>query len=72
MNVATKWGLTKKNYEQMVLLHNELADKGFEICAFPCNQFGGQEPGTPQEIHEFATKTHGAKFLLFEKIDVNG
>ena len=56
----------------MVQIHNELSSQGFEICAFPCNQFGAQEPGTAQEINDFATKEHGAKFLMFEKSDVNG
>ena len=40
VNVASKWGLTDKNYRQMVAMHGELADQGFEILTFPCNQFG--------------------------------
>jgi glutathione peroxidase len=56
----------------MVQLHNELKGQGFEICAFPCNQFMKQEPGTAQEIHDFAVGQHKAQFLMFQKCDVNG
>lgn len=73
VNVATKWGLTDKNYKQLTALHNELAaSKGLRILAFPCNQFGNQEPGTNEEIKKFATETYGAQFDMFAKIDVNG
>eukprot|EP01126_Amoeba_proteus_P014562 TRINITY_DN1642_c0_g1_i2.p1 TRINITY_DN1642_c0_g1~~TRINITY_DN1642_c0_g1_i2.p1 ORF type:complete len:154 (-),score=25.62 TRINITY_DN1642_c0_g1_i2:68-529(-) len=72
VNVASECGYTKTNYEML----NEMYDRyyhttEFEIVAFPCNQFGRQEPGTNQEIKEFATK-HGVKFQLMNKIDVNG
>ena len=53
-------------------MHNEMKDQGFEVCAFPCNQFGGQEPGTPDEITSYAKTTHSANFMFFEKCDVNG
>ena len=56
----------------MVQMHADLADKGFEILAFPCNQFGEQEPGTPEEINAFAREKYGAKFHMFQKCDVNG
>ena len=56
----------------MVQIHNDYADKGFEIFAFPCNQFMGQEPGSEEEIKKFATEKYGAKFVLFGKIHVNG
>lgn len=73
VNVATKWGFTDKNYKQLQALHDELAEsKGLRILAFPCNQFGSQEPGTNEEIKEFAQGKYGAKFDLFAKIDVNG
>ena len=49
-----------------------MASKGFQILAFPCNQFGHQEPGTNQEIHDWAKKTFDVQFPMFEKIDVNG
>lgn len=74
VNVASKWGLTKTNYVQF----SELADKyrlrGFKILAFPCNQFGGQEPGSHDEILEFVESNFGArdKFTWFEKGHVNG
>lgn len=63
--------MTKKNYEQLVNLSQKLKSRPFEILAFPCNQFGGQEPGAPQEIREFANR-HGVTFMMMEKIDVNG
>ena len=53
-------------------MHSELRDEGFEILAFPCNQFMKQEPGTDEEIKEFARGKYGAEFPLFSKIDVNG
>lgn len=52
-------------------MHNKYHDKGLEIVAFPCNQFGRQEPGTNAEIKAFAGK-FGAGFLMMDKIDVNG
>ena len=55
VNVAQNWGLTDKNYKQLTALHNELKDVGLQIFAFPCNQFGGQEPGTNEEIKKWAT-----------------
>ena len=53
-------------------MHKDLKAQGFEILAFPCNEFGGQEPGTPEEINEFARGKYGAEFPIFEKIIVNG
>ena len=53
-------------------LHHEYSERGFEILAFPCNQFMGQEPGTNAEIKAFARNTYGAEFPLFAKVDVNG
>ena len=53
-------------------MHDDLSARGFEVLAFPCNQFGGQEPGTPEEIHKFATGKYNAKFPLFAKCEVNG
>ena len=70
-NVASKWGLTEENYTQMAELHSSYAEKGLRILAFPCNQFGAQEPGTNQVIKQFALD-RGAKYDLFSKIDVNG
>jgi len=53
------------------VLYERYASRGFEILAFPCNQFGGQEPGTNAEIQAFA-KARGATYPVFGKIDVNG
>ena len=53
-------------------MDSDLNAKGLRIIAYPCNQFGGQEPGTPKEIDEFARGKYGAKFPITEKIDVKG
>lgn len=52
-------------------MYDRLAPRGFEVLAFPCNQFGGQEPGSAAEIRAFANR-YGAKFPMFGKVDVNG
>ncbi|NP_001296701.1 phospholipid hydroperoxide glutathione peroxidase, mitochondrial-like [Hydra vulgaris] len=70
VNVASK-GLTELNYAQLADLHTKYAEKGLRILAFPCNQFGNQEPGTDLEIKAFAL-ARGAHYDLFSKIDVNG
>jgi len=73
VNVASKWGFTAKNYEQLQALYDELSTaKGLRILGFPCNQFGGQEPGTEREIKMFAMENYRVTFDLFSKIDVNG
>lgn len=74
VNVASKWGLTKREYTQMAKLAEEFYDQGLRILLFPCNQFGGQEPGTPDEIMATASKFGATKekFVFFEKADVNG
>jgi len=71
VNVASKCGLTPQ-YAGLERLHERFADRGFSVLGFPCNQFMGQEPGTPEEIAEFCSMTYGVTFPLFEKIDVNG
>lgn len=72
VNVASKWGLTNVNYTELVKLHEKYAESnGLRILAFPCNQFGGQEPGTDAEIKTFA-EGFGVKFDMFSKIKVNG
>ena len=71
VNVASKCGLTPQ-YTALEALHERLAPRGFSVVGFPCNQFGGQEPGTAEEITEFCSMTYGVTFPLFEKIDVNG
>jgi glutathione peroxidase len=71
VNVASKCGFTRQ-YEGLEKLHEQYADRGFAVLGFPCNQFGGQEPGTAEEIQEFCSTTWGVTFPLFEKVDVNG
>lgn len=71
VNVASKWGLTKQNYKELVEVYDKYNSQGLEVLAFPCNQFGGQEPAPEAEIKAFA-QGFGAKFPLFSKIDVNG
>jgi glutathione peroxidase len=71
VNVASKCGLTPQ-YEGLERLQKRYADRGFSVLGFPCNQFMGQEPGTPEEIATFCSTTYGVTFPLFEKIDVNG
>lgn len=72
VNVASQCGFTKSNYSQLTELYNKYKDKDFEILAFPCNQFGSQEPGTNEEIKDFACTRYKAEFPIFDKIDVNG
>ena len=71
VNVASKCGLTPQ-YAALEALQARLADRGFSVVGFPCNQFGGQEPGTAEEIEEFCSLTYGVTFPMFEKIEVNG
>jgi glutathione peroxidase len=71
VNVASKCGLTPQ-YTALEALQEKYADRGFSVVGFPCNQFGGQEPGTAEEIQEFCSTTYGVSFPLYEKIDVNG
>ena len=71
VNVASRCGLTPQ-YADLVKLHQEYAPRGFTVIGVPCNQFRGQEPGTPEEIQEFCSTTYGVDFPLLEKVDVNG
>ena len=71
VNVASEWGLTF-HYEGLQELYNEYNSHGLEILAFPCNQFGAQEPGTNDEIKSFCTEKYNVTFPIFNKIDVNG
>ena len=64
--------MTKQNYVELVQLYAELEPKGFQILAFPSNEFGGQEPGTNHEIMENTRATYGVNFPMFEKTEVNG
>jgi len=71
VNVASACGLTPQ-YEGLEALYQSKRDRGLEILAFPCNQFGEQEPGTEEEIKTFCTGNFGVTFPMFSKIDVNG
>ncbi len=71
VNVASECGLTPQ-YEQLQALHEKYADKGLAIVGVPCNQFGGQEPGTATEISQFCKENYGVEFDLMAKVDVNG
>jgi glutathione peroxidase len=71
VNVASQCGLTPQ-YSGLQQLHEEYGDCGFSVLGFPCNQFGAQEPGTPDEIADFCDTSFGVTFPLFEKIEVNG
>lgn len=63
--------MTKQNYAELADVRKRYGPQGFEVLAFPCNQFGGQEPGSSDAVREFA-KSKGAEFPVFDKIDVNG
>lgn len=71
VNTATQCGFTPQ-YAELQALYEKFHDKGFEILDFPCNQFGGQAPGTQDEIHEFCTGKYHITFTQFQKCDVNG
>ena len=71
VNVASRCGFTKQ-YSGLEKLYREYEGKGFEICGFPCNQFGKQEPGSDKEIKEFCTANFGVTFPMYSKIEVNG
>ena len=71
VNVASKCGLTPQ-YEGLERLQKTYGDKGFSVLGFPCNQFGGQEPGSADEIATFCSATYGVTFPMFEKVEVNG
>ncbi len=71
VNVASKCGLTPQ-YTQLEALQETYGKRGFDVLGFPCNQFGGQEPGSAAEIEEFCSMTYGVSFPMFAKIDVNG
>ena len=71
VNVASKCGLTPQ-YTSLEALQQKYKDKGFTVVGFPCNQFGGQEPGTNEEIKQFCSSKYDVTFPLLDKIDVNG
>ena len=71
VNVASKCGLTPQ-YSALENLHSTYKDKGFAVLGFPANNFGGQEPGSENEIQEFCTTNFGVDFPMFSKISVKG
>jgi glutathione peroxidase-family protein len=71
VNVASKCGYTPQ-YDGLQALYETYKDQGLEIVGVPCNQFGGQEPGSAEEIQTFCKVNYGVKFTLLEKQDVNG
>jgi len=71
VNTASKCGFTPQ-YAGLEALHKRFAARGFSVLAFPCNQFGGQEPGTDADIQSFCDLNYQTSFPLFSKIEVNG
>jgi glutathione peroxidase len=71
VNVASECGLTPQ-YAGLERLYQELKNHDFMVIGFPCNQFGGQEPGTEQQIQEFCSRRYGVSFPLSAKLEVNG
>jgi glutathione peroxidase len=71
VNVASKCGYTPQ-YKGLEAIYEKYKSKGFEILAFPCNDFGGQEPGTNEEIENFCSLNYNVSFKLFDKIKVLG
>lgn len=71
VNTASQCGFTPQ-YAGLEALYKKYKDRGFAVLAFPCNQFGAQEPGTAAEIGAFCESNYGVSFPMFDKIDVNG
>jgi glutathione peroxidase len=71
VNVASRCGFTPQ-YDGLEKLHVQFGDRGLAVLGFPCNQFGGQEPGTETEIKDFCRLNYGVSFPMFAKIAVNG
>lgn len=71
VNTASECGFTPQ-YAGLEALNKKYSEKGLAVLGFPCNQFGGQEPGDSAKIGSFCTRNYGVDFQMFEKIDVNG
>ena len=71
VNTASACGFTPQ-YEALEQLHKKYSARGFSVLGFPCNQFGGQEPGDARAIESFCKQNYDVTFPLFAKIDVNG
>ncbi|XP_022845506.1 probable glutathione peroxidase 8 [Olea europaea var. sylvestris] len=72
VNVASKCGMTNSNYTELNQLYEKYKDQGLEILAFPCNQFGEEEPGSNEQIVDFVCSRFKSEFPVFGKIEVNG
>ncbi|WP_024506453.1 glutathione peroxidase [Bradyrhizobium sp. ARR65] len=71
VNTASKCGFTPQ-YEGLEAIYREFSPRGFAVLGFPCNQFGGQEPGNAKDIGEFCASKYDVTFPMFDKIEVNG
>jgi glutathione peroxidase len=71
VNTASACGFTPQ-YKGLEALHQQLSPRGFSVLGFPCNQFGGQEPGDARQIEQFCSSNYAVTFPMFAKIDVNG
>jgi glutathione peroxidase len=71
VNTASECGYTPQ-YQGLEELHKKFSGKGLDVLGFPCNQFGGQEPGDSHQIASFCQKNYGVDFQIFDKVDVNG
>ena len=71
VNTASKCGFTPQ-FEGLEVLNEQYKDQGLTIIGFPCNQFGGQDPGSNEEIGAFCQKNYGVSFPMMAKVDVNG
>lgn len=71
VNTASKCGFTPQ-FAALEKLYQKYRDQGFEVLGFPCNQFGGQDPGSNEQIGEFCSKNYGVSFPMFSKINVKG
>lgn len=71
VNVASECGFTPQ-YEGLEALHRQYGERGLVVLGFPCDQFGGQEPGSEKQIQEFCTGRFGVTFPMFSKVEVNG
>jgi glutathione peroxidase len=71
VNTASECGLTPQ-YAELQKIYDQYKENGFFVLGFPCNQFGGQEPGSEEKISEFCNLNYGVSFPMFAKVDVNG
>src|SRR5690606_36781185 len=71
VNTASKCGFTP-HFSGLEKLYEKYKDQGLEVSGFPCNQFGGQDPGPNEQIGEFCQNNYGVSFPMFSKVDVNG